>query len=289
MRRGGEKRRARRHPRAFTPAPGIDEGEYAEQLSLSPTVPAVSENQHRQVITTSPVPKSYRIAVAFAPAGGGKATLAARLERRFEDMVHLEMSRHIRRQPDGRNTPDDEVVPVFQDVFSSCNALGWPMLIDGFPRSMHQAIEFCNQMHEEDLIPDVIVLDYHVTRGVSIDRQVARGIQLRGTGTRADIPDSDDELRALCAHRYDQHQQLRRFIIEHFRDSGIHVVTIDGNRSPAEIEQEVCGHCNWRYLSHRASFIERPAHDTVVRADDTPFGLVRGQDNLLRFASTADA
>lgn len=97
-------------------------------------------------------------------------------------------------------------------------------IMDGFPRTLLQA-KWLHEQHNKGVIQIEAVIDIHVSKQVVTERLVARG--------RA------DDKPEVIARRYDDYQKTTLPIIQWYKDEGITVHEIHGERDIDSIHAEI--------------------------------------------------
>jgi adenylate kinase len=175
-------------------------------------------------------------ALLVAPPGAGKGTQAARLSRHFgvptistgevfrrEVAAGTELGRQVAEYLDlGDLVPDDLVGQVVRrEVVAAVGATGG-YLLDGFPRTVHQA-EAAHAQALELGIEAQAVVTFDVPRPVLLQRLLNRG----GEGR------SDDDIRTI-RHRLDVYDQQTEPLLDYYAARSI-LIRIDANRSVDEV------------------------------------------------------
>lgn len=178
--------------------------------------------------------------VLIGPPGSGKGTQGERLARRF-GIEHLAAGDLLRAEvaagsPLGRQVeqlmtkgdlvPDSVVVELLMPkVLAASRAGGY--LLDGFPRSLEQAIEGRQMAEVEGAGPDaVIYLD------VPPDELIRRIL------ARADREGRSDDNPDTVANRLRVFEETTRPLVDHYRERGLlHV--IDANRSEDDVTDAI--------------------------------------------------
>ena len=183
-----------------------------------------------------------RLLLLAAP-GGGKGTQGERLASHF-DVQHISSGDVLRAAagtdtPAGREVasyqrrgdlvPDQIVFDLLIPVVVDAAARGG-YILDGFPRTLPQAMEAFNIASELDVTLDATVY-LNVPEPVLMERLLARA--------RAD--DSADVIR----HRLQVFTETTSPLIEYYRERGI-LVEVDGTQAPESITAEIIARLSGR-------------------------------------------
>ena len=183
-----------------------------------------------------------RLLLLAAP-GGGKGTQGERLASHF-DVQHIS-SGDVLRAAAGTDTPAGREVAAYQrrgDLVPDQIVLGLLIpvvveaaarggyILDGFPRTVPQAIQAFDVARQLDVTLDATVY-LNVPEPVLMKRLLARA--------RAD--DSADVIR----HRLQVFTETTSPLIEYYRDRGI-LVEVDGNQAPESITAEIIARLSGR-------------------------------------------
>ena len=183
-----------------------------------------------------------RLLLLAAP-GGGKGTQGERLASHF-DVQHISSGDVLRAAagtdtPAGREVasyqrrgdlvPDQIVFDLLIPVVVEAAARGG-YILDGFPRTVPQAMEAFNIASELDVTLDATVY-LNVPEPVLMERLLARA--------RAD--DSADVIR----HRLQVFTETTSPLIEYYRERGI-LVEVDGTQAPESITAEIIARLSGR-------------------------------------------
>ena len=183
-----------------------------------------------------------RLLLLAAP-GGGKGTQGERLASHF-GVQHIS-SGDVLRAAAGTDTPAGREVASYQrrgDLVPDQIVLGLLIpvvvdaaarggyILDGFPRTLPQAMEAFNIARELDVTLDATVY-LNVPEPVLMERLLARA--------RAD--DSAEVIR----HRLQVFTETTSPLIEYYRERGI-LVEVDGNQPPESITAEIISRLSGR-------------------------------------------
>ena len=183
-----------------------------------------------------------RLLLLAAP-GGGKGTQGERLASHF-DVQHISSGDVLRAaaradtpagrevasyQKSGDLVPDQIVLALLIPVVVGAAERGG-YILDGFPRTVPQAMEAFNIARELDVTLDATVY-LKVPEPVLMERLLSRA--------RAD--DSADVIR----HRLQVFIETTSPLIEYYRDRGI-LVEVDGNQAPESITAEIIARLSGR-------------------------------------------
>jgi len=181
------------------------------------------------------------ITILFGPPGGGKGTQAAHITERF-GLPHVSTGEMLRKEADkgtelgnevapimaeGRLVPDDLIVRVIEVRLAEPDAARG-VLLDGFPRTVSQADSLDRMLGKSGRRVD-LVLCLDVPEQVLVDRLLGRA---REEG-RAD--DNLDTIQTrLTVYRRDTAP-----VLDHYRNSGVRVETVDGDASVEEVTRRI--------------------------------------------------
>lgn len=191
--------------------------------------------------------------IVFGPPSAGKGTQAQRLSKKYGlpqistgDLLREAVAKQtplgvrIKSYLDtGKLGPDDLIVQLIRDRVSEPDcANGY--LLDGFPRTMGQAVEL-DKMTDIDLVLNIVVDPESL-----VQRAVGRRICMKcnavynvtsnppkkaGVCDRCggDLIQRDDDKEETVRHRLKVYQEQTAPLIEHFRAKG-NLVDIDGSK-----------------------------------------------------------
>jgi adenylate kinase len=200
--------------------------------------------------------------IVMGPQGSGKGTQAKRLREAF-DLVHIsvgdifrwnvqghtKLGARIRRYVDAGELVPDDVVDEIVRARLEQHDWNWGFVLDGFPRSERQALFFL-ESYDIDAVIEIAVPDEVVTERMLSRRLCSQcGLDYNLIHHRPAVPGvcdvcggalvsrPDDSPEAIRARLEDYHAQTRP-ILELFRKKEL-VVTVDGTRTPDEVEREI--------------------------------------------------
>ncbi len=174
--------------------------------------------------------------IIVGPPGGGKGTQAKNISERLSiphvstgDIFRENLSKGTdlgkeakKYMDEGKLVPDDVTIAMVKDRVSTDDCSDG-FLLDGFPRTLHQAQE----LDKFTSIEKVIQID--VPDDVCVQRIIGRAGE--GAG-RAD--DNEDTARERLKVYHDQTEP----ILEHYGDKGI-VDKVDGTKSIEEVWKDI--------------------------------------------------
>jgi adenylate kinase len=123
----------------------------------------------------------------------------------------------------GKLLSDEEIIAVLDKVFELIDT-HQEFVLDGFPRTIPQADWLTDQVKEGRF-----ELSCVINISASED-EIRRRLTARGR------PDDNPE---AIRNRLDEYERVTRPILEHFREEGIPVHDIDGNREPRAVHDEI--------------------------------------------------
>jgi adenylate kinase len=199
--------------------------------------------------------------VLLGKQGAGKGTQAGRLADNY-GVVHLSTGEIFRAQAtlgtafgleakrymdSGELVPDEIVVGVIEESMVSGGPLGGGFVLDGFPRTLHQARELDRVIAGAPLH---LVIDLDVPRELVLERLSARRV-CRDCGTNyvargrerqpwicdvcgGDVMHRDDDTPDAINHRLDLYEQQTEPLIEFYGETG-RLSVVDGCATPDEV------------------------------------------------------
>ena len=183
------------------------------------------------------MPDQLLLMIMLGAPGSGKGTQAVRLSEEL-DIAHESSGDAFRKAASdgteaglaaaeffesGELVPDETVCRVMIEHIEDLIGRGRGILLDGFPRTLGQAVRLEESLGELGQKLDAVV-------HIDIDRaEIMRRLSLRG---RAD--DSEEVVR----HRIDVYDELTRPLVDFYRDRDV-VVEIDGNQAVDAVHDEI--------------------------------------------------
>jgi adenylate kinase len=181
------------------------------------------------------------ITILFGPPGGGKGTQAVHISQRF-GMPHVSTGQMLREEASrgselgnevapimaaGKLVSDDLIVRVIESRLSQADAARG-VLLDGFPRTVPQAGALDAMLRRRGRRID-LVLCLDVPEEVLIERLLGRA---REEGR------SDDNLETIQT-RLDVYHRDTAPVLDHYRDAGVRIETVDGDAAVDEVTRRV--------------------------------------------------
>jgi adenylate kinase len=181
------------------------------------------------------------IGIIFGPPGSGKGTQAARIEDEFHlthlstgDILRSEVARGTeigkevaRIMAAGDLVPDDLIIRIVQGILRDPEGSS-DVLIDGFPRTLQQAVALDQMLAEEGHRVDfVIALD--VPESALVDRILHR----------AAVEGRADDTREAIAERMHEYHKLTTAVVDHYRRRGVRVEVVDGVGDVDEVFERI--------------------------------------------------
>ncbi len=124
---------------------------------------------------------------------------------------------------EGKLLSDEEVITILDTVLNLIDR-EQEFVLDGFPRTVNQANWLLEQIHKNRLkLTAVVNLD--ASEEVVHRRLMARGRQ--------------DDTEEAIAKRFDEYRSVTLPILEHLRQEGVHICTIDASKSPREVHDDI--------------------------------------------------
>jgi adenylate kinase len=181
------------------------------------------------------------IAVMFGPPGSGKGTQASRVAERLGiphiatgDMLRDEVARAtaLGREAEpimraGNLVPDDLVVRVIESRLAQPDAAEG-VLLDGFPRTVHQAQALDEMLPRSGKRVDVLV-------ALRVPEDVLRQRVLR----RAEIEGRSDDTPEAFTQRMATYRAETEPVLEHYEGSGTRIVEVDGVGSIEDVTERI--------------------------------------------------
>lgn len=201
--------------------------------------------------------------------GAGKGTQSTRLADHY-GVIHVSTGDMFRTQAAqgtafgleakrfmdaGELVPDEIVVGVIEECMVPGGPLGGGFVLDGFPRTLHQAFELDRVIAG---CPLDLVIDLDVPREIVIDRIAGRRVcencqrvyhvNLRPThdwtcdtcGGR--VRQRDDDTEEAVERRLDLYERETVPIVEHYRENGL-LITVDGVGEGDEVFERLVKVC----------------------------------------------
>jgi adenylate kinase len=193
------------------------------------------------VVALAPLAQALMIALIFGPPGSGKGTQARLIQAEFK-LIHLstgdilraevrrgsKVGREVRRiMTAGDLVPDELIVKIVQRQLEK-GSFREGVLLDGFPRTVAQALALDEILSRRGLRVDVVIaLD--APEDVLVDRLVERA---REQGR------SDDTLEAIRErmHEYREHSMP---VLDHYRRQGVRVLDVDATGGVDEVFERI--------------------------------------------------
>jgi adenylate kinase len=207
--------------------------------------------------------------VLLGKQGAGKGTQSTRLADNY-GVIHVSTGDMFRTQAAqgtafgleakrfmdaGELVPDEIVVGVIEECMVPGGPLGGGFVLDGFPRTLHQAFELDRVIAG---CPLDLVIDLDVPREIVIDRIAGRRVcencqrvyhvNLRPThdwtcdtcGGR--VRQRDDDTEEAVERRLDLYERETVPIVEHYRENGL-LITVDGVGEGDEVFERLVKVC----------------------------------------------
>jgi adenylate kinase len=207
--------------------------------------------------------------VLLGKQGAGKGTQSTRLADHY-GVIHVSTGDMFRTQAAqgtafgleakrfmdaGELVPDEIVVGVIEECMVPGGPLGGGFVLDGFPRTLHQALELDRVIAD---CPLHLVIDLDVPREIVIDRIAGRRVcescqrvyhvNLRPThGWTCDtcgspVRQRDDDTEEAVERRLELYESETVPIVEHYRERGL-LMTVDGVGEGDEVFERLVKLC----------------------------------------------
>ena len=199
-----------------------------------------------------------RIVLLGAP-GAGKGTQCKRMVERY-GLLHLSSGDILRQQraegtplgqkaqsymDAGELVPDQIIVEMMIDAINRAPAAGF--ILDGFPRTVNQAIELDNALTGSDRAVDAIV-NLHIDDRVVVERMTGRRScpkcgavyhiqnlrpKVDGVCDRdgTELIQRDDDSPEVVANRLKTYHQQTEPVVDYYKNNGRTIYDVDANRS----------------------------------------------------------
>ncbi len=183
------------------------------------------------------MPDKLLLMMMLGAPGSGKGTQAVRLSEEL-DIAHESSGDAFRKASSdgteaglaaaefferGELVPDETVCRVMIEHIEDLIGRGRGILLDGFPRTLGQAVRLEESLGELGQKLDVVI-------HINIHRaEIMRRLSLRGR-----VDDSEEVVR----HRIDVYDELTRPLVDFYRDRDV-VVEIDGNEAVDAVHNEI--------------------------------------------------
>ena len=175
------------------------------------------------------------ILIFLGPPGSGKGTQASDFAEQYEylhfstgDMLRVNVERKTPIGIEAENymkrgdlVPDSLILNMLSSMFS--NASGEKIILDGFPRTINQAIELDRLLKENSFEIDKVVF-FNASESVIIER-------LTGRGRSDDAPD-------LILNRIKVYEELTKPVLE-FYDKRDLVIKINAEKSRTDVFHDI--------------------------------------------------
>ncbi|GAC1507443.1 MAG: adenylate kinase [Candidatus Dormibacteraceae bacterium] len=181
------------------------------------------------------------IGIVFGPPGSGKGTQAGRVEKEFH-LAHLSTGAILRAEV-GRGTgvgkevarsmaagdlvPDDLIVGIVRRRLPASEG-GAGVLLDGFPRTVAQALAL-----DEMLAQEGHSVDFVIALEVPEDELVARIL------LRAAVERRADDTQEAIAERMHEYHKLTEAVLDHYRKKGVRLEVVDGTGAPDAVFERI--------------------------------------------------
>jgi adenylate kinase len=124
---------------------------------------------------------------------------------------------------EGKLLSDDEVISILDTVLNLISS-DQEFVLDGFPRTVPQTNWLLEQVHKGRLkLTAVVNLD--ASEEVVRKRLVSRGRQ--------------DDTGEAIAKRFNEYREVTLPILEHLKQEGVHVYSIDASQEPRAVHDDI--------------------------------------------------
>jgi adenylate kinase len=179
--------------------------------------------------------------VILGPPGAGKGTQGKLISHeagvphvntgdmfRAEVAAESDLGRRVRAILDaGDLVPDEVTIEVVRARLEQDDTVSG-FVLDGFPRTIAQAEALDRLLEEIDRGELSVVLDFHVSDEVAVERLVGRGV----------AEGRSDDTRKTIQHRLDVYHEKSEPLVGYYRNKGI-LVGIHADRTIEEVFAEV--------------------------------------------------
>jgi adenylate kinase len=176
----------------------------------------------------------------IGPPGSGKGTQGERLSQRF-GLVHIAAGDLLRAEVDagtpignkvssyldrGELVPDDVIIELLMPVITK-SVEGNGYVLDGFPRSVGQALVARGLAEEAGATPDAVIY-LEATRDELVRRILAR----------AEVEGRSDDTEEVIHNRLQVFDEATLPLVDYYRGRGL-LRVVDANRSEDEVTAEI--------------------------------------------------
>jgi adenylate kinase len=121
----------------------------------------------------------------------------------------------------GKLLADEEIIEIVEKLFADSQD---QTIVDGFPRTMKQA-EWLIGQHERNKVHISCIINLEASKNVILERLLSRG--------------RPDDVQEVIEKRFDEYQEVTLPILGWFKEQGIQVLDINGERSIEDIHAEI--------------------------------------------------
>jgi adenylate kinase len=170
--------------------------------------------------------------ILIGRAGTGKSTQGQRIAKDLScewvsvgNVLRAHMSGdYVEQMLAGKILNDDQVLPLLDAEVKKIGADKNEFILDGSPRTMHQAKWWVNKIKKGEVRPTAVIhLD--ASEEVSMKRLLARG--------------RPDDYEEAIKERFSEYQRVIIPILEYLEAQGLPLFHVNADRAPEEIEKEI--------------------------------------------------
>jgi adenylate kinase len=198
----------------------------------------------------------------MGPPGSGKGTQAKKIVEKF-GIVHLstgDMFREAKKSDEyikkflasGQLVPDEMVINMVKKRLER-DDIKRRFILDGFPRTVNQALEFDKMLKSENIKIDIVffidVYFEEIVKRISGRRVCSCGasyhvnfippkVKGKCDACNGELVQRSDDKESVVKNRLDVYEKQTRPLIDYYKKTGL-FVNIDGLKSESEVFEEI--------------------------------------------------